>query len=187
MNKTKPTVFFVILAAAVVFTAAACYPASEEATGGAGAVSTTAAVVPRPDPDSISAASEKVYFEENSLTGDKLRDAVHGYRGGAMPVATVNADGTPNLAFVGPDMIRDDAVMIGLWDNQTKENILRRKYAVAGVYLYDPDRGITESRGARLVLELIEDPETIDELRSLVPDAPDDVVFMKVLRVLPVG
>lgn len=140
------------------------------------------------DPDSVSAASN-IYYQENTLSVEELREAVHTLKGGALAVATVNEDGSPNLAYVGPDMVTDKVLMFGLSDNQTRKNIMRRKLAVAGIYIYDPDSegGLADSVGARLVLELIEDEELIEELRGKVPEAPDDVLFMRIVRILPVG
>jgi hypothetical protein len=140
------------------------------------------------DPDSVSAASN-IYYQENTLSVEELREAVHTLKGGALAVATVNEDGSPNLAYVGPDMVTDKVLMFGLSDNQTRKNIERRKLAVAGVYIYDPDSegGLADSVGARLVLELIEDEGLIGELRGKVPEAPEDVLFMRIVRILPVG
>jgi len=145
--------------------------------------------MPVPDTDSVSAASDTYYFEDNTLSSEELADVIHNLSGGALAASTVNADGSPNLAFIGPDMITDDVLMFGLSDNQTRINILARKIVVVGVYLFDPESegGITDSRGARIVLELIEDKTEIASLMDLVPDAPDDVLFMRIVRVLPVG
>ncbi len=86
-------------------------------------------------------------------------------------------------------MVDDDVLMFGLSDNQTRINIQKRKLAVAGVYLYESDweGGLSDSRGARLVLRLIEDEEEIELLRKRAPEAPEDVLFMRIVRILPVG
>lgn len=143
----------------------------------------------QPDADSVSAASDTVYFDENTLTAEELYETIHNLSGGALAVSTVNADGAPNLAYIGPDMIDDDVLMFGLSDNQTRINILERKIAVAGVYLYEEEYegGLSDSRGARLVLRLIEDAGVIAELKQRAPDAPEDVLFMRIVKVLPVG
>lgn len=143
----------------------------------------------QPDPDSVSAASDTTYFGDNTLSVEELYETIHNLSGGALAVATVNRDGAPNLAYVGPDMIDDDVLMFGLSDNQTRINIEERKFAVAGVYLFDPasEGGLSDSRGARLVLRLIEDEDDIAALKKRAPDAPDDVLFMRIVRILPVG
>lgn len=143
----------------------------------------------QPDSDSVSAASDTTYFADNSLSVEELYETIHNLSGGALAVATVNADGSPNLAYVGPDMIDDDVLMFGLSDNQTRINIEERKFAVAGVYLYDPewDGGLADSRGARLVLRLIEDADEIERLKERAPEAPENVLFMKIVRILSVG
>lgn len=140
------------------------------------------------DPDSVSAASG-IYFQENTLSIEELRETIHSLQGGALAVATTNEDGSPNLAYMGPDMVADEVLMFGLSENQTRINIERRKLAVAGVYIYDPESegGLADSKGVRLVLELIEDEGLIGELKAKVPDAPDNVLFMRIVRVLPVG
>lgn len=153
--------------------------------------SSNSSSVPRlePDTDSVSAASNTIYFAENTLSVEELYEAVHNLSGGALAVSTVNADGSPNLAYIGPDMVDDDVLMFGLSDNQTRRNIIERKIAVAGVYLYTSDRdgGLADSRGARLVLRLIEDEDEISKLKERSPDAPDDVLFMRLVKILPVG
>jgi hypothetical protein len=151
-------------------------------------VENAVAVTTIPNVDSVSAAST-YYFEENSLSAEELAEVIHNLSSGALAVATVNEDGSPNLAFAGPDMVTEDILMFGLSGNQTRKNITERKVAVVGIYLLNPedDEGIAGSRGARLVLELIEDSGQIEDLKKLVPDAPDDVLFMQIIRVLPVG
>jgi hypothetical protein len=185
----KFSVFLVlIIGAALFFILGSC---SKNGAGPAD-IGTAAAAVKtpfQPAVDSVSAASDTVYFDDNTLTAEELYETIHNLSGGALAVSTVNADGAPNLAYIGPDMIDDDVLMFGLSDNQTRINILERKIAVAGVYLYDPayEGGLSDSRGARLVLRLIEDEGLIAELKQRAPDAPDDVLFMRIVKVLPVG
>ncbi len=185
--KGKILAALVPAAAALLFLVVSCEegPEEDEFSSGKAAVQRVAV---ESDPDSVSAAST-IYYQENTLSTEELRNAVHSLKGGALAVSTVNEDGSPNLAYVGPDMITDEVLMFGLSDNQTRRNIGRRKLAVAGVYIFDPDSegGLADSVGARLVLELIEDEELIEELRKKVPDAPDDVLFMRIVRILPVG
>ncbi len=139
--------------------------------------------------DSISAASTNSYYAESSLTGEALMTSIQN-REGSFTVATVNADGTPNIATVVPGVASDNHLAFGIVANQTTANLDRNKVAVMSYYVYDADAEdkLERNQGARLVLQLVEDADTIAELRASNPDSTSDTtIFMEIVKVLTLG
>ena len=154
--------------------------------------------------DSISAASVKNYYP--ALTGQDLMQALKNSsdtsagagnkRNWACSMSTVNADGTPNVAVVIPGYADDETVRFGLAPNQTLVNLKARKMGVLTLYIRDPGapadkkdpvtgRAYTDY-GARLILELIEDPAAIKTLLEKTKSR-EGTLFLKIVRVLPLG
>lgn len=140
-----------------------------------------------PNVDSISSASKVYYYKSSSLTGQALLDAIT-QKKGAVAIATTNADNTPNIATVIPDVVDANILMFGITDNQTRHNIRERKIAVMSFYIYNPDAADKSIRnsGARIILRIIEDKAKIKELLLKTKKA-DDTTFMEIVKVLPVG
>ncbi len=143
--------------------------------------------------DSISKASTGIYYGKTSLAGEDLWKALESYEC-AISVATVNADGTPNAAVVIPGVTNDRAYLyFGLAPNQTGINMKERKFAVLTAYNYtSPSKSADKkmlSIGARIILEYVSDPATIAKLIEENKDkkASPSTIFMKIVKVLPIG
>lgn len=141
--------------------------------------------------DAVSAASTVQYYAKSSLQGEALWTALEA-RLCAIAVATVNADGSPNAAVVIPGVTADRGYLIfGLAPNQTLGNFTERKLAVVVAYVYDPKATdkLERNRGARIVVEYVSDPATVKRLAEANKDrgASEKSVFMRVVRVLPLG
>ena len=142
---------------------------------------------PKASVDSISAASKKNYYEQSSLKGTELLEELRNRRA-AVSLATTNEDGTPNAAVVIPGVADEKTLMFGIADNQTKINIMARRYAVLTAYIYSPDEQdkLKRNRGARLILEVVTDKKKIDELMQKTK-AQQGTIFMEIVKVLPIG
>lgn len=137
--------------------------------------------------DALSSASTKNYFEKDSLTGEKLFEELKKHQG-AISVATVNADGSPNAAVVIPGVVNETTLRFGLADNQTKKNLLERKYAVITYYKYTigEDGKMKERSGARIVVKAIEEDAAITKLQKETK-ARAGTIFVKIMKILPFG
>lgn len=139
--------------------------------------------------DSISAASTNMYYEESSLTGEALMTSIAN-REGAVAIATTNPDGTPNIATTIPGVASDKHLSFGIVPNQTTNNLFGNKIAVMSYYVYEAQEEdkFERNKGARLVLQLVEDEATIKELREANPDTTSDTtIFTEIVKVLPLG
>ncbi len=169
---------------------------SAEATTGASAVETgedgivvNTYIAQYGDIDSISAASTNQYYEQSSLTGEELMTSIAN-REGAVAVATTNPDGTPNIATVIPGVASDKHLAFGIVPNQTTNNLFGNKVAVMSYYLYEAQEEdkFERNKGARLVLQLVEDEATIKELREKNAETTsDNSIFVEIVKVLPLG
>jgi len=137
--------------------------------------------------DAVSSASTKNYYHKISLVGKKLFDELKLHRG-AISVATVNADGSPNAAVVIPGVVDEKTLRFGLAPNQTKKNLLERKYAVITFYQYKSgeDGKMKERSGARIVVKTIDDPDTLKKLVEKTK-ARANTIFVQILKILPLG
>ena len=108
---------------------------------------------------------------------------------GLCNVATVNADGTPNLAIFVPGVVDDSHIMFGWAENATKANVLRDKKAVITYDVADPTAESKEERhaGAVLKVELEEDAKVLEEIRANNESISDAYVILKIVEVLPIG
>ena len=140
-----------------------------------------------PSIDSISSASVTNYYQKSSLEGEALFDALRDRRG-AIVVSTTNSDGSPNAGIVIPGVVDENTLMFGLAENQTKVNLIARKYAVITTYIYKPDAQdkLERNRGARIIVSYISDQAEIDRLIQQT-GAREGTIFVKVEKVLPLG
>ncbi len=136
--------------------------------------------------DGITSASKVFYYEKSSFQKEMLLKKLD-ERGGAMTVATVNEDASPNLAVIIPKVASPDHLMFGISDNQTRKNILLRKKAMLGIYSYHPEEAdkLQQNQGARVLLALEEDRRVLEELCRKNPQPR--MIFMRIKRVLPLG
>lgn len=137
--------------------------------------------------DSVSAASLVHYFPDSRLTGTQLQRAF----GSSIPslsIATVNEDGSPNIAMLSPIPVSNDYIMIILSDTQTRRNLERYGMAAAAAYSYTPMAAPdAQYQGSRLVLELEKDPQVIQKLQQQSDSENPDAVFLRIIRILPLG
>lgn len=151
--------------------------------------SNTGVVIENASVDSISKASTKAFYEESSLKGQELVDAVNA-RTGTFTYATTNEDGSPNLAIFGFGMIDENYAMAGISQNQTLENLKRNKIAVVSFYQYDANATdkLERNKGARLVVRVIEDQAKIDELKSKTEGkSNENTTFFEIVEIKPLG
>lgn len=146
-------------------------------------------VEPTTTPDVFTSASVNNFYEASSWTGDQLIEGIKN-RSGSWTIATVNPDNTPNLAVAVFGMLDDTTLILNLAPNQTGENIVRTKEAVAIIYQYTNDQAIEKTlrnQGAKLKLELVSDDEfkTIQEANS--DTVTDTTLVLKIVEVLPLG
>ncbi len=141
--------------------------------------------------DSISKASTSNYYTKTSLTGEDLWKALETYQL-SVSVATVNPDGSPNAAVVIPGVTKDrQHLFFGLAPNQTGINMKERKLIVVTATGYIAPKGdqkMTYS-GARIIAEYVSDPAIQKKLVEQNKDkkASDSTIFLKIVKVLPIG
>ena len=138
--------------------------------------------------DTVTTASVNNYYQE--LTGDELMDAINSYSG-FYAVASVNPDGTPNLAYFvyGMKKLGDVYyIQLGIYPNQTSANIengsaLMAIYGKAPAEDADPK---TATCGAKMVLKKVEDEAVLAELMKGAPEgfAP---LYFEVVETRPIG
>ncbi|MDD3253606.1 MAG: pyridoxamine 5'-phosphate oxidase family protein [Lachnospiraceae bacterium] len=136
-------------------------------------------------PDAVSSASQ-VFYQSSSLTGDELLEAIR-QADGSCTIATVNADGSPNLIVSVAGVADDDHLVFGWADNATKANLLRDKQAIIAYYIYDKDGAEKNNRhrGARLVCQLEEDEAVLQKLEE--SSGASQGTFLRIVETLPIG
>ena len=135
--------------------------------------------------DAVSSASTVYYFD--GISGDDLMNAINSYSG-FYAVASVNADGTPNIAFFVYAMVKlEDSyyLQLGLSPNQTTLNIDNGSELMA-MYGKSPEAYPYASVGARMYLARVEDEATLSALSAFSP-AGYMPLYYKVTRVVPMG
>ena len=141
----------------------------------------------KPGTDVLTAASGQYYYAASSYTPEALAAALKAYPyAGSVTVATVNADGTPNLAVAIPALSADGAYLsFGFADNRTKANMIERGYAVVCVYEYNPraENKADRNKGARIILSYPGDEEN----KALNAGKERPSLYMKIVKILPLG
>lgn len=138
--------------------------------------------------DAVSSASVATNLYTD-LDLPELEEAVNAYRCECM-VATVNEDGTPNLAvFTGGGMLDGKYVVFNWYDNQTYANVRRSKLAMIGYDVVNLDADTKEGRhqGAIVKVELVEDEKVREELAADYAFVLPETAIFKIVEVLPVG
>ena len=117
-----------------------------------------------------------------------LMNAINSYSG-SYAVATVNEDGTPNVAYFifGCVKVEDKYyISLGIAENQTRVNVLRTGEAAA-MYAAAPDpaSGMPYAvTGARMTLKLVTDEALLSQL--VVPEYPN-TLFAEIIAVRSLG
>ena len=137
--------------------------------------------------DTTSSAS-LYFYEKGSLTGEALMTAIRNAEG-SCSVATVNADGSPNLANFVPYPAGEEYLAFTFSSNVTKENLLRTGEAMVSYYIYDADAEdkYERNQGARFKVEPVTDEALIAQLYEETPEIPQGATFVHVVEVLPLG
>ncbi len=140
-----------------------------------------------PDIDAFSSASVTNYYEASSWSGEELINAICN-RMGAWTIATVNPDGSPNIAVAVFGRLEDDTLLLNLAPNQTAANIDRTGEAMAIIYKYTADLSIDRAlrnQGAKLILKTVS-PEKHRSYQHLDSVTPNSYIFT-IQEVLPLG
>lgn len=138
--------------------------------------------------DAVSSASVATNLYTD-LALPELGEAVNAYRCECM-FATVNEDGTPNLAiFTGGGMIDETYAVFNWYENQTYANVRRTKLGMIGYDVVDLDADTKEGRhqGAIVKVELVEDEAVREELAAEYAFVLPETAIFKIVEVLPVG
>lgn len=144
--------------------------------------------------DTFTGASEgKYFYKDSALTDDALWNVMASYQA-APTVATVNPDGSPNLAVFMPglpmELDGERYFVFGLSDNQTKLNLEQNKTGVLALYQYDPtaEDKMERNVGARIKFEIVEDEKIIEALNKANDNAiREGSTICHVVEVLPLG
>ena len=141
-----------------------------------------------PDVDTITAASGSSYYKNSSYDLQDLKDALGGYPyPTAISVATVNADGSPNISVVIPGLSADGRYLtFGLAGNRTRANFTERDLAVVLFYEYRPEAGKSErNKGCKVVVRYVGDYAN----KRLNTEAGNEKpsLFMEIVEILPIG
>ena len=135
--------------------------------------------------DGVSSASTVYYFD--AIDGDELMDAINSYTG-FYAVASVNSDGTPNIAYFIYAMAKLDGeyyLQLGLSPNQTTLNIENGSDLMA-MYGKSPELYPYASTGARMYLKKVEDENELQALSAFSP-AGYTPLYYRVVNVVPMG
>ena len=138
--------------------------------------------------EAVSRASLTDFYGDYAISGDELMDAVNG-PSGSYVISTVNEDGTPLAGFFVYSMLKEEDtyyLMLGLAENQTRENLERDKVAMA-LYAANPDKDAEAQyavSGARMYLELVTDEELVKKLNT---SGYDTAMLCEVKWIRPLG
>lgn len=139
--------------------------------------------------DIYTSASVQIFYADGSFEKSELLESLT-KREGAISLATTNPDGSPNLAIAVPGIADENHLVFNMLPNQTTENLSRTKQMVMAYYIYAPNKSekIERNKGARLILELVEDTLIIDALKKKNPQTIVEGSFIvKIVEVLPLG
>lgn len=172
--------------ASSVQSAAESADAVSSATTGEGSASSEASDSSQA-PDAVSSAS-MVFYQDSSLTGEELRQAIRDAEG-CCSVATVNDDGTVNLANFVPYPAGEDHLSFTFAENTTKANLASGRDGMVSYYIYTQEATDKNerNRGARFRIALETDQAVIDQLVAENPEIPVGATFVRILEVLPLG
>ena len=138
--------------------------------------------------DAVSSASVNDFYSDGILEGDDLMNALNSYSG-FYAVASVGADGAPNLGFYIYGCVKLEDVyylQLGLSPNQTTANIENGSELVA-MYAALPAEGATfPTSGARMTLSRVEEEAVLEELLKSAPQGYTPMYY-EITSVRPLG
>lgn len=141
--------------------------------------------------DSFTSASVSDFYGDSGLSGDTLWAAFDSFQ--LTPsVATVNPDGTPNIAVVIPgshtEADGNDYFVFGLADNQTKANLEEKKEGVMTlVGGFDSDKKALSGIGARVSFTVVTDEDEAAAVRNENEKITDENIICRVTEIRPLG
>ena len=138
--------------------------------------------------DAVTTASVANYY--GALEGDDLMNAINSYSG-FYAVASVNPDGTPNIAYFifGMKKLNDVYyVQLGINPNQTTVNIDNGSALIAmyGALPAADAQLQSATSGAKMVLKKVEDEATLAELLKGAPEGYTPMYY-EVVETRPIG
>jgi len=139
--------------------------------------------------DTVTSASVADFYGSAGLSGDELMNSINAYNG-FFAIASVNADGTPNVGFYIYSMVKlndEYYLQLGLAPNQTTANIDNGSALMAMYAAVPAGEGAMPyaTAGARMALEKVTDEATIAALKEIAPQKTE--MFYKVVSVRPLG
>ena len=138
--------------------------------------------------DTVTTASVANYY--GALAGDELMEAINS-NSGFYAVASVNPDGTPNIAYFIYNMRKlGDTyyIQLGINPNQTTANIDNGSALIAmyGALPAADAQLATATSGAKMVLKKVEDEATLAELLKTAPEGYTPMYY-EVTETRPIG
>ena len=138
--------------------------------------------------DTVTTASVANYY--GALAGDELMEAINS-NSGFYAVASVNPDGTPNIAYFIYNMKKlGDTyyIQLGINPNQTTANIDNGSALIAmyGALPAADAQLATATSGAKMVLKKVEDEATLAELLKTAPEGYSPMYY-EVIETRPIG
>ena len=138
--------------------------------------------------DAVTTASVANYY--GALAGDELMNAINSYTG-FYAVASVNPDGTPNIAYFIYGMVKlgeDYYIQLGINPNQTTVNIENGSALIAmyGALPAADAQLQSATSGAKMILEKVEDEAILAELLKGAPEGFTPMYY-KVIETRPIG
>ncbi|MDO5327426.1 MAG: hypothetical protein Q4G00_11995 [Clostridia bacterium] len=139
--------------------------------------------------DALTSASVADFYGASGLTGDDLMNSINAYNG-FYAIASVNADGTPNIGFYIYSCVKlDDQyyLQLGLAPNQTTANIENGSALMAMYAPVPAGEGAMPyaTAGARMNLEKVTDEAIIAALKEIAPQQSE--MFYRIVLVRPLG
>lgn len=139
--------------------------------------------------DAITSASVADFYGAAGMSGDELMNSINAYNG-FFAIASVNADGTPNIGFYIYSCVKlDDEyyLQLGLAPNQTTANIENGSALMAMYAPVPAGEGAMPyaTAGARMNLEKVTDEAIIAALKEIAPQQTE--MFYKIVAVRPLG
>ena len=138
--------------------------------------------------DTVTTASVANYY--GALAGDELMEAINS-NSGFYAVASVNPDGTPNIAYFIYNMRKlGDTyyIQLGINPNQTTANIDNGSALIAmyGALPAADAQLATATSGAKMVLKKVEDEATLTELLKTAHEGYSPMYY-EVIETRPIG
>lgn len=144
-----------------------------------------------PETDTFTSASVSDFYGDSGLTDDALWTAFDSFQ--LTPsVATVNPDGTPNIAVVIPgshtEVDGNDYFVFGLAENQTKANLQENGEGVMTlVGGFDDEKKALSGIGARVSFTVVTDEEELSAVKEANEKVTDENIVCKVTEIRSLG